>query len=362
MPSHNHELGGFRAALDAAIPVPPSIESQASYLESAFSSRKSEGEVHSHFEAVWMASCGRTLHTLRANADLLLEWASTLAADVSSIVEQRRDRIRHVAVDSKGNARWNLATVIDMGVPLAQCGGLLLVGWIGSMATLVEASDIYQVFDSSLNRATFTLLPALGLCAGWKMLGARVAHGRRNAYWANVTKSGLVLGSIWVVLFGLKMGGVAWDTSAGDLGGGLLDEGGSGGGPSLGVWLVITGILAETLLAAAAWRRFESVLRAVFPYEVTEDPLTVAQDASIEDLEDRRRATKQLHGEYLGEIERFENARTAYADEGVAALAPKWSAPDTNGPTGPAPTDPTPPADPGSRRNGNLFPDMDNIR
>ena len=320
-------LDEYRTLLQATTPQPPPIEEQGEYLQAAVDGRMGEQEVRQHFEAVWTSVRGHLLHLFEVAADELERHAADLAAQGERLRALQRGRVLDFNTYSSEKVRWSAPAVIRVGVPAIQCLGLLFVGWFAAMATLAEASALYPVFDSFVMRATFSLLPALGICGGLKALGSwQGCASSRHAYWRAVTGLGLVAGVAWVVLFGVTLGEVAWEDSGGGFDAALLfGEPATEG--STGVWMVITGMLAETLLAAAAWRKFELELDGMCRFEVVQDPLTDVRNARVAKAAREASEARQLRSEFLGRIESEKHARTTYADERVAALTPRWTAP-----------------------------------
>jgi hypothetical protein len=327
--------------------APPPLDFE--YLGAAASDRsKSHEEVRAHFAGVFMATAGTLMHLLTGLRSQLEKKIPEIEAKLKILNHWRSGRVGDIAIDTGEPVQWGRAALIRTVTFGVACFGLLLMGWISLMGTLAESG--YEVFESFVMRASFSLLPALGITAGWKQLGSLQDNlTAENTYWKRVNILGLVLGGVWVLALGLTFGDSAWGSGTpDDLP--MPDESSSGMGS--GVIMVITGILAETLLAAGCWRQVDEELNRHRSLKVIEDLVTCKADDWIETHESRLTKAIELKSALAGRIDAIERGRDSYAEQAVTALTPRWRPP--MGPDGPqtAPISPRRPGGPDVLRNG----------
>lgn len=241
-------------------------------------------------------------------------------------IAKRRDVTNpECLVTREGAPSWYKEATGTAAYFLAACVVLLLVGWVALMTTLEESG--FEAFESFFVRATFTLLPALGLTSGWKVLASCQRNDEaKRRYLVGITMAGALLGTCWVVLVGLTLGEAAWGE---DLPLPDLDfEETTSPWMSPGVAMCIVGVLSETLLAASCWLAAENRCAVHRPVVLGPNPRFQKLQEQVDSESERQTMAIMIEGELASRIQSIRNGSAAYEERAVAALIPRWFAPE----------------------------------
>ena len=325
-PGCRAEFAPFETELARPAPASPSL--QMDFIEAHAANPKANAEVvRRHHEQLF--EVGSRRHVLTALLSRIEKMISKRDQELAACAHRKEGHDPEVAVDTGERVVLPLGARISSWVWAGSSVGLLLVGWLLLTITFHESG--IESFESWGMASICSLLPGLGITFGWKSLGALQSNAEaQQRYWRHVTKLGLFAGAAWLLFLALTIGADAFggelDVEAAPAFDEEFDSGGGAAG-GYGIWIVVFGVLAETLLAAASWAHHERQEEERTIFEMRPDGRFVTEEAHAAEHNAWLTEAVKIRGALQDGLERLDCGAKLFGERAVVALTPIWRLP-----------------------------------